>query len=98
MLERSSLLAFLVGGFLVLSAVPASADTKVTAQLEESNGSGVSGTATLTATDDGDLRVVIHAEGHVPGVPHAQHIPGRRAVRGTTCAPRWKPTSTVTAC
>ena len=81
MLKRSSLLAFLVGGFLVLGAAPAGADTKVTAQLEESNGSGVTGTAALTATDDGSLRVVIHAEGHVPGVPHAQHIHG--ATTGT---------------
>ena len=87
MLKRSSLLAFLVGGFLVLSAVPASADTKVTAQLEESNGSGVSGTATLTATDDGDLRVVIHAEGHVPGVPHAQHIHGATSGAGHYMCP-----------
>ena len=87
MLKRSSLLAFLVGGFLVLGAAPASADTKVTAQLEESNGSGVSGTATLTATDDGGLRVVIHAEGHVPGVPHAQHIHGATSGAGHYMCP-----------
>ena len=43
MLKRSSLLAFLVGGFLVLGAAPAGADTTVVAQLEESNGSGVTG-------------------------------------------------------
>ena len=54
----------------------ASADTTVKAKLKEVNGSGVSGTATLTATADGGLKVVIHAQGHVPGVFHAQHIHG----------------------
>jgi hypothetical protein len=57
-------------------AAPAHADTTVTARLRQSNHSGVTGTATLTATDDGGLRVVIHAQGLVPGVPHAQHIHG----------------------
>jgi hypothetical protein len=86
-LKRSSLLAFLVGGFLVWGAAPASADTQVTAQLEESNGSGVTGTATLTATDNGDLRVVIHAEGLVPGAPHAQHIHGATGGAGHYMCP-----------
>jgi hypothetical protein len=57
-------------------AAPASADTSVTAQLNASNHSGVSGTATLTTTANGGLKVVIHARGQVPGVPHAQHIHG----------------------
>ncbi len=55
---------------------PASADTTVTAHLESLNGSGAGGTATLTATDDGQLIVVIRARGLVPGQPHAQHIHG----------------------
>ncbi len=73
---RSSMLMLAVAGFLVLGIAPAGADTTVTAQLSESNHSGVTGTATLTATDDGGLRVVIHGDGFVPGVPHAQHIHG----------------------
>jgi hypothetical protein len=61
-----------------LMCVPtsASADTTVKAKLVEVNGSGASGTATLTALDDGSLKVVIHAKGHVPGVFHPQHIHG----------------------
>ena len=42
----------------------------------EVNDSGASGTATLTATDDGGLKVVIRSQGLVPGVFHAQHIHG----------------------
>lgn len=61
---------------LLAGSVPAGADTTVTARLRASNDSGVTGTATLTATDGGGLRVVIHARGHVPGVPHAQHLHG----------------------
>jgi len=54
----------------------ATADTTVRARLVEVNGSGASGSATLTATDDGGLRVVVRSEGLVPGVFHAQHIHG----------------------
>jgi hypothetical protein len=54
----------------------AAADTTVTAKLVEQNGSGASGTATLTATNDGGLKVVIHSQGLVPGVFHPQHIHG----------------------
>jgi hypothetical protein len=72
-------LIFVLGGLaalLIVTGVPAEADTTVEAELEESNHSGVSGTAQLTATTSGELRVVIHAQGLVPGVPHAQHIHG----------------------
>jgi hypothetical protein len=70
--------------FLVLAAaaailcVPmsAAADTTVKAKLVEQNGSGVSGTVTLTALSNGGLKVVIHSQGLVPGQPHAQHIHG----------------------
>jgi hypothetical protein len=61
---------------VLVGAAPAQADTTVTADLGEANHSGVTGTAELTATSDGGLRVVIHAEGLVPGQPHAQHIHG----------------------
>jgi hypothetical protein len=63
---------------LALLCLPtsASADTTVKAKLVEVNGSGASGTATLTALSNGGLKVVIHTEGLVPGVFHAQHIHG----------------------
>lgn len=61
---------------MALVVGPARADTTVIAHLKSLNGSGVGGTATLTATDDGRLTVVIHSHGLVPGQPHAQHIHG----------------------
>ena len=75
MMRYLSALLVLVGS-LFWGVGPASADTTVQAQLQESNNSGVTGTVRLTALDDGSLRVVIHAEGHVPGLPHAQHVHG----------------------
>ena len=54
----------------------AAADTTVRARLVEVNDSGATGSATLTATDDGGLKVVVRSEGLVPGVFHAQHIHG----------------------
>lgn len=70
-------LVILVGcGLLPLMvAGPAAADTTVQADLVEQNGSGVRGWVRLTATDEGDLRVQVRADGLVPG-PHAQHIHG----------------------
>jgi hypothetical protein len=65
-----------VAAALLCLAPPAAADTTVMAELREMNDSGVRGSATLTATADGGLRVVIRARGHVPGQPHAQHIHG----------------------
>jgi hypothetical protein len=56
-------------------AWPAAADTTVNADLVEQNNSGTRGTVRLTATDAGALRVLIRAEGLMPG-PHAQHIHG----------------------
>ena len=55
---------------------PAEADTTVGARLQPNNNSGVKGTATLTADDNGGLTAVIHAQGLVPGQPHAQHLHG----------------------
>jgi hypothetical protein len=55
---------------------PASADTTVTAHLQAINHSGVRGTATVTAHDDGSMTVVIRGRGYAPGLPHAQHIHG----------------------
>src|SRR4051794_707012 len=75
-LARYSFVVLALAALLTCGVSPAGADTTVTAQLRGSNNSGVTGTATLTATDDGGLRVVIHADGFVPDQPHAQHIHG----------------------
>ena len=75
MIKRSSLVLAAAAALLCLPAT-ASADTTVKAKLVQVNGSGVSGTATLTAMDDGSLKVVIKAQGHVPGTFHAQHVHG----------------------
>jgi len=75
MIKRSALILAAAAALLCLPAT-ASADTTVKAKLVEVNNSGVTGTATLTALDDGSLKVVIKAEGHVPGTFHAQHVHG----------------------
>jgi len=72
---RNSLLLATAAALLCLP-MSAAADTTVKAKLVEQNGSGVSGTASLTALDNGGLKVVIHSKGLVPGQPHAQHIHG----------------------
>jgi hypothetical protein len=72
---RNSLILAAASAILCLP-MSAAADTTVKAKLAEQNGSGASGTATLTATDDGGLKVVIHSKGLVPGVFHPQHIHG----------------------
>jgi len=61
---------------LLCMPTTAAADTTVKAKLVEQNHSGASGTATLTALGNGQLKVVIHSRGLVPGQPHAQHIHG----------------------
>jgi hypothetical protein len=72
---RNSLILAAAAAMLCLP-MSAAADTIVNAKLAEQNGSGVSGTATLTALDNGGLKVVIRSQGLVPGQPHAQHIHG----------------------
>jgi Ca2+-binding RTX toxin-like protein len=52
-----------------------------TAQLGALNGSGVTGTATLTLQDEG-LRVQVQASGLEPGQPHAMHIHGLSTAEG----------------
>ena len=74
-LIRSATVLVAVAGSSVLAG-PAWADTTVSAELHGVNRSGVTGTATLTAHEDGSLTVVIHGRGYVPGQPHAQHIHG----------------------
>jgi hypothetical protein len=72
---RNSLLLAASAALLCLP-MSASADTTVKAKLVEQNDSGVSGTVTLTALNNGGLKVVIHSKGLVPDQPHAQHIHG----------------------
>ena len=72
---RHSLILAAASAMLFLPT-SAAADTTVRAKLTEVNGSGASGTVTLTATGNGDLKVVIRSQGLVPGQPHPQHIHG----------------------
>ncbi len=73
---RVTVVVVVASVFLLALGGSALADTTVRAHLRSSNGSGAGGTATLTATNDGRLTIVIHANGLVPGQPHAQHIHG----------------------
>src|SRR5215211_6798470 len=72
---RNSLILTAAAAMLCVP-VSAAADTTVNAKLVEQNGSGVSGKVTLTALDNGGLKVVIRSQGLVPDQPHAQHIHG----------------------
>ena len=62
----------------ILLAVPSAAfaDDSVHVKLDALNKSGASGTATLTAMSDGDLKISIRSKGLVPKSPHAQHLHG----------------------
>lgn len=68
------------GAAALLAAAPASAaheGSVYTADLQELNGSGASGTATVTVSDDGEtMAVQIDAQGLNLDGPHAQHIHG----------------------
>jgi hypothetical protein len=79
-LHRTLLVVPAVAAALLL-AVPsaAMADESVQVKLLELNKSGASGTATLTAMDDGDLKISIRSTGLVPNSPHAQHLHGSTA-------------------
>src|SRR5689334_2851798 len=69
--------ALAAAALLVLAApAPARADESVHVKLLELNHSGAQGTATLTATGDGGLRISIRSTGLVPNSPHAQHLHG----------------------
>jgi hypothetical protein len=74
---RHTLLAVPAAAALLL-AVPSAAyaDESVQVKLLQLNNSGASGTATLTAMDDGDLKISIRSTGLVPNSPHAQHLHG----------------------
>ena len=64
----------------------AAANTTVKAKLVEQNGSGASGTVSLTALDNGGLKVVIRSEGLVPSQTHAQHLHGAVGGKHFACA------------
>jgi hypothetical protein len=81
---RNSLILAAAAAVLCLP-MGAAADTTVKAKLVEQNGSGVSGTISLTGLDNGGLKVVIHSQGLVPGQPHAQHIHGAAHGRHFGC-------------
>jgi hypothetical protein len=72
---RNSLILAAASAILCLPT-SAAADTTVKAKLMEQNGSGASGTVTLTVVGNGGLKVVIRSQGLVPGLPHPQHIHG----------------------
>src|SRR3712207_8623246 len=76
MTKLRNVLLLTAASALLCLPTSAAADTTVKAKLVEVNNSGVSGTATLTALDNGGLKVVIRTQGHVPGVFHAQHVHG----------------------
>jgi hypothetical protein len=77
---RNSLILAAAAALLCLP-MSAAADTTFEAKLVEQDGSGVSGTVTLTALGNGGLKVVIHSKGLVPGQPTpststGQHVGG----------------------
>ena len=76
MTKLRNLLILAAATALLCLPTSAAADTTVHAKLVEVNGSGASGTATLTALSNGGLKVVIHTQGLVPGTFHAQHVHG----------------------
>jgi hypothetical protein len=76
MIKLRNLLILAAAAAMLLLPTSATANTTVKAKIVEQNGSGASGTVTLTALDNGGLKVVIHSEGLVPNQPHAQHIHG----------------------
>jgi hypothetical protein len=65
----------------ILFALPSAAfaDESVHVRLDSLNKSGATGTATLTAMSDGDLKISIRSTGLVPNSPHAQHLHGSTA-------------------
>jgi hypothetical protein len=77
-MRLSRTLLALPAAAVILLAVPtaAFADESVQVKLLELNSSGATGSATLTAMDNGDLKISIRSTGLVPNSPHAQHLHG----------------------
>ncbi|WP_022908975.1 hypothetical protein [Aestuariimicrobium kwangyangense] len=66
-------------------AHPGHSHEAVTIRLDPLKGSNASGTAVLTPTADGGLKVQINDHGMTPGMPHAQHIHGDLSGKHFTC-------------
>ncbi|MET0418006.1 MAG: hypothetical protein ABW022_18505 [Actinoplanes sp.] len=84
-LSRSLLAVPAFAAVLLAAPGTAFADESVHVRLDALNNSGGSGTATLTAMDNGDLSVSIRSSGLVPGSPHAQHLHGATDGRDFHC-------------
>ena len=84
-LRRILLAVPAAAAILLLAPSSAYADESVQVQLDPLNKSGASGTATLTALDNGDLKVSIRSRGLVPSSPHAQHLHGATDGRDFHC-------------
>ncbi|GIF23926.1 hypothetical protein BJ973_004539 [Actinoplanes tereljensis] len=78
-LSRTLLVVPAAAAILFAAPGAAFADESVHVQLDALNKSGASGTATLTAMSDGDLKISIRSTGLVPNSPHAQHLHGSTA-------------------
>ncbi|MDG4811148.1 hypothetical protein O7634_30685 [Micromonospora sp. WMMD1120] len=71
-----ALLALPTAALILAFPGVAQADESVQVQLQDLNETGATGTATLTATSGGDLKVMIRSKGMTPNSPHAQHVHG----------------------
>jgi hypothetical protein len=65
-----------VAALLMATPAAAAAAQSYEVRLAPVNDSGATGTAILTVTDDGGMRVKVTARGLVPGVAHALHVHG----------------------
>jgi hypothetical protein len=93
-MSRFTKSAALVAGATLLAVPLAAAATQASAheagepltiRLDPAKGSNGSGTATLTPTKSGGLKVHVRATGLVPNMPHAQHIHGDLTGHDFTC-------------
>ena len=75
-MKRAWLLAALAALTMLLAAAlsAAAADTTITVQMTAQNGSGESGTATLTDLGNGQTKVVVNITGAPAGVAQPEHI------------------------
>jgi len=93
--RRGAAVAALALPLTMLAAAPAFAhghghgngshSESVTISMNPMKGEDAEGTATLTKTDDGGLRVKINVSDMVPGQPHAQHIHGDTSGKDFFC-------------